>query len=417
MLNRNHNHDEQDQPDPEFLQDLVSEFKAIEPEECEYIRAQDNLLQKLAEIKEESIMSKIIKPLFSSPLRLTTSTGTAALFVVMLIIMNPFGDRANNVYAQLAEQLRNARTIAFSAEWFFGDQTEPTKIEMAFREPGIQRTEMEFNGARMVQINDTANQAGIIMLPDMKVYYMTDLRNMPSLEQERLGLLNLVQKDLQNLPTEAEVVFPIKTIEGQKVQGFKIGEIVIWINDDKQIVLLELNLGATKMLLKNFRIDPADLDDRSFALEAPEGYQAINPQPLVLKQETAQEQDLIQYLKGVCLLKKDRQFPKTTNPIELLELRQGGFLIDDVVPTTEAEQKAKQQQEQEFAQSATNAVYFVTNMKQENDWNYAGEGVKFGDGQTPVAWWKPENSETYRVIWGNLKVTDETSQYVAEIKK
>ena len=39
-------------------------------------------------------------------------------------------------------------------------------------------------------------------------------------------------------------------------------------------------------------------------------------------------------------------------------------------------------------------------------WHYAGKGVKFGDANTPVFWYRPEGSKTYRVIYGDLSVKD-----------
>ena len=40
------------------------------------------------------------------------------------------------------------------------------------------------------------------------------------------------------------------------------------------------------------------------------------------------------------------------------------------------------------------------------DWHYAGQGVKFGDADTAVIWYRPKGSETYRVIYGDLSAKD-----------
>jgi hypothetical protein len=32
--------------------------------------------------------------------------------------------------------------------------------------------------------------------------------------------------------------------------------------------------------------------------------------------------------------------------------------------------------------------------------------VKLGDKKTPVCWWKPEGSEKYRILYGDLRVAD-----------
>jgi hypothetical protein len=33
-----------------------------------------------------------------------------------------------------------------------------------------------------------------------------------------------------------------------------------------------------------------------------------------------------------------------------------------------------------------------------------GKDVKFGDADSPVCWYRPDGSETYRVIYGDLSV-------------
>ena len=52
------------------------------------------------------------------------------------------------------------------------------------------------------------------------------------------------------------------------------------------------------------------------------------------------------------------------------------------------------------------ATMFVRAMKPENDWHYAGEGVQLGEAPTPICWWRPDGSETYRVVYGDLSIED-----------
>ena len=52
-------------------------------------------------------------------------------------------------------------------------------------------------------------------------------------------------------------------------------------------------------------------------------------------------------------------------------------------------------------------MFFVVRMKPVNDWHYAGKGIMLGDATKKIAWWKPERSNQYRVIWGDLRITDE----------
>jgi hypothetical protein len=40
------------------------------------------------------------------------------------------------------------------------------------------------------------------------------------------------------------------------------------------------------------------------------------------------------------------------------------------------------------------------------DWHYAGAGIKLGDGDEPIFWYQPKESQTWRVIYGDLSVKD-----------
>ena len=42
----------------------------------------------------------------------------------------------------------------------------------------------------------------------------------------------------------------------------------------------------------------------------------------------------------------------------------------------------------------------------EGEWTYRGKGVRLGETETPIFWYRPKGSETYRVIYGDLHVED-----------
>jgi len=49
---------------------------------------------------------------------------------------------------------------------------------------------------------------------------------------------------------------------------------------------------------------------------------------------------------------------------------------------------------------------FVSKLKDHNDWQYFGDGIKLGDSEVVICWWRPDDSEFYRVIYGDLSVED-----------
>jgi len=51
-------------------------------------------------------------------------------------------------------------------------------------------------------------------------------------------------------------------------------------------------------------------------------------------------------------------------------------------------------------------LLFIQYFKGEGKWYYAGKGVKLGDSGKAIFWYRPKDSKTYRVIYGDLSVKD-----------
>jgi len=51
-------------------------------------------------------------------------------------------------------------------------------------------------------------------------------------------------------------------------------------------------------------------------------------------------------------------------------------------------------------------LMFIRFFKGEGKWIYAGKGVKIGDANTAIFWYRPAGSATYHVIYGDLSVED-----------
>jgi len=53
-------------------------------------------------------------------------------------------------------------------------------------------------------------------------------------------------------------------------------------------------------------------------------------------------------------------------------------------------------------------IMFVQELPDESDWHYTGKEAAFGDADAPIFWYRPEGSETYRLIYADLSVRDVT---------
>jgi outer membrane lipoprotein-sorting protein len=51
-------------------------------------------------------------------------------------------------------------------------------------------------------------------------------------------------------------------------------------------------------------------------------------------------------------------------------------------------------------------LLFINLLPKESDWHYAGQKAKYGDSKTPIFWYRPQGSKSYRVIYADLKVEE-----------
>jgi hypothetical protein len=146
----------------------------------------------------------------------------------------------------------------------------------------------------------------------------------------------------------------------------------------------------------------AELDDSLFRLEPPEGYTlTVKTLPLV----TVTEKEMVDYL-GIMADYNGKTFPSEAypNPREW-EKRIAGKSKKDLTP---AERKYKETTHRP-PYGAQPHVIFIQESTVENSFRYLGKGVKLGDKDRIVCWYKlkdAKNPNTYRVVYGDLSVRD-----------
>jgi hypothetical protein len=221
------------------------------------------------------------------------------------------------------------------------------------------------------------------------------------------------------------VVLEEREMDGRTVRGFRLTEggmnQTFWI-DVKTGYPIRMegkfpNAPGVNAVMTDFQFD-VELDDSLFDLTPPEGYTPMNIQ--IDASELPKEENLVEVLRSWATLNKEFSFPPSLNPTEfmknLMNLKKAGMLI-------EIEEEQTKEEELKQTMSMTKGHMFVMQMKPENDFHYAGDGVKFGDAETPICWWKPDSPEgvvvipeTYRVIYGDLSIKDVSANELPEMK-
>jgi len=208
-------------------------------------------------------------------------------------------------------------------------------------------------------------------------------------------------------------------IDGVQAFVYRIGEnskmadMTVWADAATLLpIRIEHGIGRAGAVMntegtltyKDIALD-LELDESLFVV--PEGYDVDT---IELDSSEADEEALVQALRVWSENTADGKFPLELNmkaTLELLQLIRAKMGLKGL--------RFKEGQPPEFAEpqfsaflpiqhSIIRGIGFVSRLPSESDWHYAGAGVQFGDADTAIFWYRPEGSETYRVIYGNLRM-------------
>jgi len=345
------------------------------------------------------VLQILRRTIMKSPI--TRIAAAAVIIIAVLIGLNYFGDSVSitsTAYAEIVERLHNARTLTYVVETTTSiEGMLSMRMEIAFKEPGYMR--MSAPGG-FVSIVDSIQGKGITVLPPRKQFIeieMSNLQNDPA--QQNIDVI----ERLRSLPERADEELGTREMDGRVVQGYRITEEglinTVWIDiQTRDLVLVEMefvNAPGMSGTMSDFQFD-VELDDSLFDLTPPEGYTRMEVQ---VDTDEVSEQDMIEFLRLWTTWTKDGRFPPTLDPTKLAKAGMEREVEIDLGETSEQERFQHQLQ-------MTRGMMFLLKLPAESNWRYAGEDVKFGDADTPIFWYRPEGSETYRVIYGDLSVKD-----------
>jgi hypothetical protein len=81
-------------------------------------------------------------------------------------------------------------------------------------------------------------------------------------------------------------------------------------------------------------------------------------------------------------------------------------LLVEKLPSLDLSEEEMMQLPIKFARG----MLFLQIYETSGKWHYAGADVELGDADTPIFWYLPKDSDTYRVIYGDLSVQNVTPE-------
>ncbi|MEN6334605.1 MAG: zf-HC2 domain-containing protein [Phycisphaerales bacterium] len=313
------------------------------------------------------------------------------------------GGGSGNAYAQAVDRLHGAGTLMFNMVTMTGQKEMPTvRMNVAFKEPGSVRIATADGFVTVAQTTQNGME-GISLIPVTKNYLQIKADNLPT----NAGSDPWVTTErLRALPAQADETLGRKQIDGRELDGFRVhgddAQTTVWIDPGTgELIRVELefaNAPGMNTIMSDFQLDVA-LDDSLFSLTPPQGYT-----PIEMKADadasTVREQDLVEFLRFWSVWTKDATFPPLVAGAELAKITfqmagEGKF----VGPCPPGYDAARQQG------IMYRGMLFVAGLP-AGTWRYAGQNVCFGDPATPVFWYQPAGSPTWRIVYADLHTMD-----------
>ena len=350
-------------------------------------------------------------------------------------------------FAQILEQIEKAKTITWKVTRYryfsHGDGKGtwvPVEEEHAYKAPGVYREVMmtveEKNPEKYVMITDEVNKKELTLWPKNKKAYLEEIATQGHNPEGPFDLnyKHMKEANLQWVGRKKTLAGEVNVFRNPSDSGGRYWSYDLWIDPKtKQLVGKQIpgadiydpdndpgrdnpigenwpNGSPTCTIMYDVNFD-AELDDSLFSFEPPEGYTVH-----VQKRNYVTEQEMIDWI-GILANLNNKTFPGRTRPNKLSFDGPSRDRREQIYGKPEEERTAA---ELKYTKAITHYVranlnhmplyHFISDNVVKNSFRYFGKGVKLGDKNAIVCWYKLKGAQTYRVVYGDLSVKDVARQ-------
>jgi hypothetical protein len=371
----------------------------------------------------------------------TLKLAAAALIVIGVCLGLPHlgrHDSRNTVFAQIVEQIEQAKVITWRLTFCNhvtskdGRRTwvEAEAREMAYRAPGLYREVLHptlHGGVEHTTITDAVNLKSLSLVPAEKRARLQELAvttedpqgpfrwarehmSKPDLEwvgkrMTATGEVNVFRRafkqpsDNQDWSYDFWVDAKTKRLVGIQVPGADIYDPETDPARENPIEKDWSTITPACYVQSEINFD-AELDDSLFSLEPPAGY-------AVQTEHHAQvtEQEMVSYL-GIMAEYNNETFPDQPYSIDSARLNE--INEKPKQDRTAAEQKLRDTVDH-YKMASLNMMptaHFIEDHAVKGSFRYLGKGVRLGDKDRIVCWYRLKDAVTCRVVYGDLSIKD-----------
>lgn len=341
-----------------------------------------------------------------------TKSAVAAVIVLGTFIFLTQGNGAGVVWAGVVEKCRSFQTLTFSIivsdciSIHHEKDYDYMQTEYVVTPDIHKSTRIAVSSRRgdYLLLNETLidNQDQVLFVDHTaRHYYRYTLSS-----QQKKSSTDLIHI-FKTLPEKADRSLGKKTIDGHKAIGFFLKgkgiDIKIWVNEETHNpVLVEFIDGDSSYpstVYSDFTFNP-DISSIDTEVHIPNNYNEIDaPEILFMEPQSSSVDDLCYSLELHAKYSQDGCFPDTVS----IKRDKEGLAMSVGLSAIEAE-KVTEAEYQELQVKGPRTYDFLSRMKSENDWHYAGKGISPGSAEVPICWWKKDGADDYTVIFADLSI-------------
>lgn len=297
-------------------------------------------------------------------------------------------------FAQVIKPILNARTLVF--DFIVGEEETGPVIHDIVVGNRIRRT---FSNMETILILDLDNDKMLTLDPATKSAVYIDIKGLIG-EQTR-NLMEFVRNAVAKLEGHEVEKLGKRRINGSDAVGFRVSshdeEVTVWANARTAIpIRIELIYGQTRYIIRNIEFD-VPVDESLLSVDVPDDY-VLSEQEFDLNRFS--EQDFVITLRLLVKYYFGGNFP------ESLGLEDFMNFVGQIQEEADESKMSDEEQVLLGMHFARGFMFFQQMGPSNIRWRYIGKGVKLGDADKAVFWYRPEGSKTYRVIYGDLSVKD-----------
>ena len=373
--------------------------------------------QVVADLKREET-ADLVQPLslfarIDSMKPMTKFVVVATLFVAfcgLLAWLSPSGRAL--AFEEIAKAFASIQSTTCDMTAETGEVKTESKV--MFLAPSLERIETKMMGEVSINICDLRAQKWLTLIPKQKMAVVYNMENAPK-DRPVNGSFELLRERFRKAqadPDQGTRSLGVKEIDGVRALGFrlddKFGSTDVWADPETALPIrvetTHVGESKVKVVMTNFQYD-AELDPSIFSFEPPQGYTV---RKMAMNLSPPSMEDLADMLRfgaenggGV--------FPEQIQGAKGVHAVMHKLLKEVEIEHGQNSSEWKNALVEYSTQIARGSAFIMLELP-KSKWHYGGGGIGLGDTETAIFWYKPQDSDTYQVLYGDLRVEKDIAE-------